>query len=151
MVEVGGTKAPIVQYEPINVKLASLDKEIATSANIPKKAPVAPPVSSGGDCGSYMSQAGINDANARELISRESGCSSSAVNSSSGACGIAQELLEPSQSAQQWAAVNAGYCPKSLCSMSDPVCQLRWMKTYVQDRYGGWGGAIAHHDLHNWY
>lgn len=107
--------------------------------------------SASGNCEQWLSQAGITHNLARELISRESGCRSNAVNPSSGACGIAQELLEPHQRAEQWAAVNAGYCPKSKCSMQDPVCQLRWMQNYVYGRYGSWERAIAFHNANNWY
>lgn len=103
------------------------------------------------NCGQLIQQAGITDPLASELIRRESSCNPAAVNPSSGACGIAQELLEPNQSSQQWAAVNAGYCPKSNCTMQDPVCQLRWMQGYVMQRYGSWAAAIAHHDINNWY
>lgn len=36
-------------------------------------------------------------------------------------------------------------CPGSkltaVCSLSDPVCQLRFFSSYANGRYGGWGGA----------
>jgi uncharacterized protein (DUF3084 family) len=104
-----------------------------------------------GSCSSWMSQAGISNPTAVVLIGRESGCKSNAVNPSSYACGIAQELLEPNQRAEQIASVNAGYCPKSKCSLQDPVCQLKWMQSYVYGRYGTWENAKAHHDRKNWY
>lgn len=89
-----------------------------------------------GSCEQWLAQAGVSDlGNARELIKRESGCNPNAVNSSSGACGIAQELP----------------CGKSGCGMGNPVCQIRWMQGYVNARYGGWGGAVAWHNAHNWY
>ena len=89
-----------------------------------------------GGCTAWLAQAGVADnATVRELIKRESGCNPYAVNPSSGACGIAQELP----------------CGKSGCQLGDAVCQLRWMQSYVVSRYGGWSGALAHHDAVNWY
>lgn len=91
---------------------------------------------SGGSCESWIASAGIADVvNARELIRRESGCNPRAVNQSSGACGVAQELP----------------CGKSGCSLGDGACQVRWMNKYVHDRYGSWAGAVAFHNANNWY
>lgn len=136
------------QYISADAPFNCIDKPAPTANAAPA---AAQSVSISGTCSDWMSQAGITHPLARELIARESGCRSTAVNPSSGACGIAQELLEPHQSAEQWAAVRAGYCPKSKCTMQDPVCQLRWMQNYVYGRYGSWEGAIAHHDVKNWY
>lgn len=89
-----------------------------------------------GSCADWIAQAGVTDVgNAVELIRRESGCNPNAVNRSSGACGIAQELP----------------CGKSGCGLGNPVCQIKWMQQYVNARYGGWGGAIAWHNSHSWY
>ena len=98
--------------------------------------PTASAVSYGGDCASWIAQAGISDvANANELIRRESNCNPNAVNSSSGACGIAQELP----------------CGKSGCSLGDGACQVKWMANYVANRYGSWANAVAFHNANNWY
>lgn len=87
-----------------------------------------------GSCSEWMIAAGVTDmANAAELIHRESGCNPNAVNRSSGACGIPQAL------------------PCSKLGTSDPVAQIRWMQSYVNARYGGWAGAVAWHNAHNWY
>lgn len=88
-----------------------------------------------GDCASWMKEAGITNPTAQILIGRESGCNPGAINPSSGACGIPQALP----------------CSKMNCSLSDPVCQLRWMENYVMNRYGSWENAKAHHDANNWY
>lgn len=94
------------------------------------------PVHVSGSCDDWIRAAGITDiANARVLIQRESGCNPNAVNASSGACGVAQELP----------------CGKSGCSLGDGACQVRWMNGYVMDRYGSWASAVAWHDSHNWY
>lgn len=94
-------------------------------------------VNVGGNCGEWLAQAGISDANAVYLISKESGCNPSAVNRSSGACGIPQALP----------------CSKLPCPLdaSGAVCQLNWMTQYVNGRYGGWAGARAHHAARGWY
>jgi len=94
-------------------------------------------VNVGGNCGEWMAQAGINDANAVYLIGKESGCNPGAVNRSSGACGIPQALP----------------CSKLPCPLdaSGAVCQLNWMTRYVNGRYGGWAGARAHHAQRGWY
>ena len=89
-----------------------------------------------GSCSDWLAQAGVSDiANAMELIRRESGCNPNAVNKSSGACGVAQELP----------------CGKSGCSLGDGACQVAWMKRYVEARYGSWAGAIQFHNANNWY
>lgn len=92
--------------------------------------------SASGNCATWIQQAGISDtANAIELIRRESNCNPNAVNSSSGACGVAQELP----------------CGKSGCSLGDGACQVKWMNNYVHNRYGSWANAVAFHDRNNWY
>lgn len=89
----------------------------------------------GGTCGEWIAAAGITNSVAVDLIARESGCNPAAVNPSSGACGIPQALP----------------CAKMGCSLSDPVCQLKWMQSYVYGRYGSWEAAQAHHNARGWY
>jgi uncharacterized protein YabE (DUF348 family) len=88
-----------------------------------------------GTCGEWIAAAGISNSVAIDLIARESGCNPAAINPSSGACGIPQALP----------------CAKMGCSLSDPVCQLRWMQSYVMGRYGSWEAAKNHHDARGWY
>ena len=79
-----------------------------------------------GSCSDWIAQAGISDiALVMALITVESGCNAYAVNSGSGACGVAQELP----------------CGKSGCSLGDGACQVRWMNSYVINRYGSWSSA----------
>lgn len=93
-------------------------------------------VSLSGSCADWMTQAGVTDvASASILIAKESGCNPYSVNRSSGACHIAQELP----------------CGKSGCADSDPVCQIKWMQSYVVNRYGSWANALAFHYAHSWY
>ena len=112
-----------------------LEKELAikkasklqTAANTPL-APQTAYASPGGSCASWMAQAGIpNTIATNKLIGGESGCRPNAINPSSGACGIPQALP----------------CSKMGCSLSDAVCQLRWMDNYVKVRYGSWDNAYG--------
>ena len=89
-----------------------------------------------GNCSTWLAQAGVSDiSNAMWLINKESGCNPNAVNSSSGACGVGQELP----------------CGKSGCSLGDGACQVKWMSSYVSGRYGTWANAVAWHLSHGWY
>lgn len=89
-----------------------------------------------GTCLEWLAQAGVSDIpNALELIRRESGCNPNAINPSSGACGVAQELP----------------CGKSGCALGDGACQVKWMNRYVHSRYGSWANAVSFHNSHNWY
>ncbi|MCA9308949.1 G5 domain-containing protein [Candidatus Saccharibacteria bacterium] len=94
-------------------------------------------VSAPGNCGEWLAQAGINNADAVYLVAKESGCNPGAVNRSSGACGIPQALP----------------CSKLPCPLdaSGAVCQLTWMNQYVLGRYGSWAAARAHHAARGWY
>jgi hypothetical protein len=88
------------------------------------------------NCSELMSQAGVTDTlYASILIDKESNCNPYAVNASSGACGIAQELP----------------CGKSGCKWGDAVCQVKWMQSYVFNRYGSWEKAVRFHERNNWY
>ena len=113
-------------------RLAALSASAQAYAQTPKARSVAV----NGTCTDWIAAAGITDvANALELIGRESGCNPNAMNSSSGACGVAQELP----------------CGKSGCALGDGACQVRWMNGYVTGRYGSWSAAVAWHNAHNWY
>lgn len=68
------------------------------------------------------------------IVSRESGWNPNAVNKSSGACGLGQQLP----------------CGKWAGTWNDPVAALVAMNGYV-NRYGGWAGAVAFWQSHNWY
>jgi hypothetical protein len=87
-----------------------------------------------GTCRDWMIAAGVTDLdNAYTIIMRESGCNPNAVNKSSGACGIPQAL------------------PCSKLGTNDPVEQIKWMQNYVNNRYGGWAGAVSFWNQHHWY
>lgn len=122
------------------------NKKVAKHVTVKKK-PIRKPVEApravqpsvaniGGSCSDWIRSAGITDVvSANDLIARESGCNPNAINPSSGACGVAQELP----------------CGKSGCSLGDGACQVKWMNMYVIGRYGSWLAAIQFHNLNHWY
>lgn len=106
--------------------------------NSPKKskAPVAP---SGSARDIARSIFGSQFSCADSLIAKESGWNVSATNPSSGAYGLPQALpgSKMSSAGADW--------------RTNPATQLRWMKSYVDSRYGGVCGAWAHSQANNWY
>ncbi len=86
----------------------------------------------------WMAAAGISpsDYSAVEiLVMRESSWNPSAVNPTSGACGLTQALP----------------CSKIGPNWSDPVVALAWGDAYVKGRYGSWQAALAHSYSVGWY
>lgn len=73
------------------------------------------------------------------IINHESGWNPRAQNPSSSAYGIGQ-ALPPSK----MASFGSDY-------MTNPITQLKWMKSYVNGRYGGINGAYKWWKSHNWY
>ncbi len=97
--------------------------------------PVAKPAVTG-TCAEWMAAAGITDiVNATYIIMSESGCNPNAVNRSSGACGIGQQLP----------------CGKWPHAWNEPVGAMIDMQNYVNARYGSWANAVAFWRSHNWY
>lgn len=97
----------------------------------------AAPVYSGSHT-DWMTQAGIDPANfplVDYIVTRESGWNPNAVNRSSGACGIGQQLP----------------CGKWAGAWNDPIAGLVAMQGYVNARYGGWAGAYAYWQSHGNY
>lgn len=148
-----GTQASVPTSEPIRdivsvqtketkklkpIKAEKLEPKATKAVKKPPEAveTVKPQKVVNGSCAEMFAAAGVAyTADAAELVRRESNCQPSVKNPSSGACGIAQELP----------------CGKSGCSLGDGPCQIKWMQGYVNDRYGGWSGAIAFHNANNWY
>lgn len=69
------------------------------------------------------------------IVNWESSWRTDAVEPTTGACGLLQELP----------------CGKSGCSLSDTVCILSWGDSYVTSRYGGWQAAVSFHLANGWY
>lgn len=116
----------------------------------PKPEPAATSSSSSSDSGSsstprrsggkydWMAAAGIPERDWKYvdyIVSRESGWNPSAVNRSSGACGLVQALP----------------CSKLGSNWRDPVHALRWQHNYVKSRYGGYAGAYSFWTRNHWY
>ena len=125
------------------LKLQEQIDELKKQVQIKKQSKIAqviektiPRAQAAGGCQDWMNQAGITDtANAYELIMRESGCNPNAVNKSSGACGIGQQLP----------------CGKWSHTWNEPVGAMIDMQGYVMARYGSWANAVAFHNRMNWY
>ena len=89
----------------------------------------------------WLKQAGINSNFDKwnYIINHESGWNPKAQNPSSSAYGIGQ-ALPPSK----MASFGSDY-------MTNPITQLKWMKSYVNGRYGGINNAYAFWKNHHWY
>lgn len=69
------------------------------------------------------------------IVSRESSWNPNAVNKSSGACGLGQQLP----------------CGKWAGAWNDPVAALKAQYGYVKARYGGYAQAVAFWRANSWY
>lgn len=120
------------QLKKLEAELQAKKAEQLRIASIAQQRAVAISAPVNGTCVEWMTAAGIPVTTATtNLILKESGCRPTALNPSSGACGIPQALP-----CSKLIAV----CPNW---QSDPVCQLRWMNTYVANRYGTWESAYS--------
>lgn len=128
------TEAQLEQKVATEAELkAQIDK---LNAELQAKLASKSVVAVSGGCSTWLADAGVQDIqSATTLISRESGCNPNAINKSSGACGVAQELP----------------CGKSGCNLGDGACQVAWMASYVSSRYGTWAVALSHSLTMNWY
>lgn len=123
------------ENESLKVSLQAKKDREAQAAEA-AKVQVVKTVQVSGSCGDWLANAGVDETqSAMTLIKRESGCNPNAVNPSSGACGVAQELP----------------CGKSGCSLGDGACQVIWMNNYVHGRYGSWANALGHSYSVGWY
>lgn len=131
-------QVPVVQAvekraEPVSQPTQTVAKE-ETPAQITVETPPAyeqPPIpqpDQSGTCDEWIAAAGVTEPEqARLLIQRESGCNPNAVNASSGACGIGQQLP----------------CGKWSHTRNEPVGAIQDMQGYVMNRYGSWANANA--------
>ena len=86
----------------------------------------------------WMAQAGIPNSEWKYvdyIVGKESSWNPTAVNKSSGACGLVQSLP----------------CSKLGANWRDPVHALTWQKNYVKARYGGYAQAYAFWTKNHWY
>lgn len=100
--------------------------------------PTTVPYTGGGSKSEWLAASGIAKEDwgyAEWLVQKESGWNPNAVNRSSGACGLGQQLP----------------CGKWAGQWNNPVDSLKGMNGYVKARYGGWAGAVAHSKSRGWY
>lgn len=110
----------------------------SVAARVVPHAQASAPAPVTGTKADWMRAAGIPEAHwsyVDSIVSRESGWNPNAVNKSSGACGLGQQLP----------------CGKWAGAWNDPVAALKAMTGYVNARYGGWPGAVSFWDRNHWY
>lgn len=109
------------------------------AAQKPKaQATSAPAAQISGDKHSWLAASGIPEAHwghVDAIVTRESGWNPNAVNASSGACGLGQQLP----------------CGKWAGQWNNPVHALRAMNQYVLARYGSWQNAVGFWNKNHWY
>ena len=90
----------------------------------------------------WMKQAGFSPSEYAAIdyiVNHESSWNPQAVNPSSGAYGLPQSLP-----ASKLASAGSDW-------RTNPITQLKWMRNYVNERYGGANGALSFWKAHNWY
>lgn len=98
----------------------------------------AKPAVVGGNKASWLAASGIPESEWHHvdfIVNRESGWNPNAVNASSGACGLGQQLP----------------CGKWAGAWNDPVAALKAQYGYVQGRYGSYANAVAFWHQNSWY
>ena len=131
------------QQQKLQQEIEELKKQVEAKkqskiAQAIKPVQVAQAASVGGTKADWMRAAGIPEnewSYVDSIVARESGWNPNAVNKSSGACGLGQQLP----------------CGKWAGAWNDPVAALRAMSGYVKARYGGWAGAVAFWNANRWY
>lgn len=112
--------------------------QLASAQVAPKAHQPAPAAQISGDKHTWLAASGI-PANewgyVDSIVSRESGWNPNAVNPTSGACGLGQQLP----------------CGKWAGAWNDPVAALRAQYGYVKERYGGYPQAVAFWNANRWY
>lgn len=116
-------------------RLARLAEKAVNTATQTKTASAA---SYGGNKQSWLEASGIPSSEwwaVDSIVSRESSWNPNAVNASSGACGLGQQLP----------------CGKWAGAWNDPVAALKAQYQYVKDRYGGYPQAVSFWNANKWY
>ena len=112
--------------------------EARLAAVASKPQPAAPAANISGSKQDWLAASGIPSSEwtyVDYIVSKESGWNPNAVNASSGACGLGQQLP----------------CGKWAGAWNDPVAALRAMDGYAKGRYGSWAGAYSAWISKNWW
>ncbi|MEU2427090.1 NlpC/P60 family protein [Streptomyces sp. NPDC007851] len=121
----------------VRVRAAARTISAATGAGISSTRPIT---GASGSARQLARQAfGPQHACAAHIIARESGWRTTAANAASGAYGLAQAVpgSKMARYGTDW--------------RTNPATQLRWMRSYVNSRYGGACSAWAFWQAHHWY
>lgn len=135
--EIESLKANLQAKKEREAEQTRIASEQAAPAQVTQSKP-APTAQVSGDKHSWLAASGIPQAHwgyVDSIVSRESSWNPNAVNRSSGACGLGQQLP----------------CGKWPGAWNDPVAALKAMNTYVVGRYGGWPQAVASWNAKGWY
>jgi hypothetical protein len=136
--QIAEAKAAEAQRQKEAAQKAAAEEAARQKATQQQTPVVQPAPAISGTKTDWMRAAGIPEAHwsyVDSIVTRESGWNPNAVNRSSGACGLGQQLP----------------CGKWAGAWNDPVAALRAMTGYVNARYGGWAGAVAFWNTHHWY
>lgn len=113
-------------------------KEPAKQVEVVGTKPVTIPYTGGGTKSEWLAASIIPSESwgaADVIVSQESGWNPNAVNASSGACGLGQQLP----------------CGKWAGQWNNPIDSLNGMHGYVIGRYGSWENAVAFKRANGWY
>lgn len=125
-------QAKAEEKEKLRIAAANAANTLTATAHV-SAAPLLP----AGSHQDWMAQAGIDPSNygyVDYIVSHESGWNPNAVNASSGACGLGQQLP----------------CGKWAGAWNDPIAALVAMNIYV-GKFGGWAGAYNYWTVHHNY
>jgi peptidoglycan hydrolase CwlO-like protein len=132
-------QAKLQRKEAERVAAAEQRTKLANAITRTQTASAAPQgYTGGGNKDSWLAASGIPQDQwwaVDSIVSRESGWNPSAVNKSSGACGLGQQLP----------------CGKWAGAWNDPVAALQAQFGYVTARYGGYPQAVAFWNSNHWY
>ena len=120
------------------LEIAAAEAKSKISATQTASAAPAPARVITGDKHSWLAASGIPQSDwghVDSIVQRESGWNPNAVNKSSGACGLGQQLP----------------CGKWAGEWNDPVAALVAQHGYVKERYGSYAGAVAFWNTNKWY
>jgi hypothetical protein len=115
---------------------AKKDAQTVAKVGVTPKASASPAIS--GTKEDWLRASGIPESEwwaVDSIVSRESSWNPNAVNPSSGACGLGQQLP----------------CGKWAGAWNDPVAALKAQYGYVVARYGGYPQAVAFWNANHWY